>query len=1147
MAYSRRFSFFEIAPVNFDKTGNSFADVPVTCVTAGCGYLWIGDEDGFMHCMNSSFCISSFRAHLLPVRHCVQAKNADLLVTVGADEPYDEKLCVWNTRKWSLTSKTSHPVCCRTVKAAPPDKQAGEVTCIEVADSLETVLLGHSSGLVQLIMGDLNSDRHCRRLILHEFSGPVTGLSFYSTTKTKRKTGGQPLVEEINGGSRSRVARRKPANSSTNLAADSSLSGSTDDINSTAGFGPLHQAIVFASSEDTLESILLGKKGEPVRKTTLDKFGCRPNCSRLVFDAEKSVPPRLIMAHKDAVYFYESEARGPCYAIEGDKRGLYAYKNYLIAIKVNSLRPKSSSPAPPVDFPNAHSRVTIFEYKNKFVAGEFAIPWVHSIITDWGGLFALCIERASSGSAVRIFELIEKDTQSKLDSLFAKKNFNLAIAVAMSENFGGEELAHIHRRCADHLFSQKEYDAAVKEYCQTIGVVEPSYVVLRFLENGLINQLARYLEALHEPSNAEHLTKEHTALLLNSYARLDDEARIDSFLSMLSTQPKIGNEFYPCVNVLRRAGYPRQALRLASLSGSPTDCVRILVEDLKDFPSALHEINRLPFEEALNMICTYGSLLIEALPTETAELLDKLCSNPKAGRLNVQHFLKIFVNNRTGLMQFLERYILKPNSTKAVSSVVETLLELVLFEREAALKEGGENSPLVKRLGDLAMHLLRDSSLPYGSDKALVLCSQRKFFEGCLFLWEKNRQYNRILGHHMAQNDIEAVISTCEKFGRDLPSLWLEALKFTADKPEASEHLTEILIHVEANNLASPLVVLKLLTSVDPSKCCKLGSVKGYLLRYLEAGRQKVEANEAEMQSLREETLRNREIVRQLKTRVKIFQQQKCAVCDQALQPPSVHFLCDHSYHEACFENYSNEDQQCPECTPRNRQLLAEAEKAATADSRSNPQLPNSPVAVCDLLEQLKTVLGSQQKPRAIPGVAAPLSSAVGSLLGGGAMQAPLTGAKQRQPTVVTPAAINRPQGTKLRPAAPPVKSHPRSLADSGLGSTLPPSAPPNPFSIPLPASVLTQAPASMASPLLQPRSSQVVAVAQKVESRVNMPVVAANPFDEDAMGEDVANNNGHNDTFDRDRPEKATALGRQEEGKAVEEGDYPTHLNPFA
>ncbi|VDL96962.1 unnamed protein product [Schistocephalus solidus] len=218
----------------------------------------------------------------------------------------------------------------------------------------------------------------------------------------------------------------------------------------------------------------------------------------------------------------------------------------------------------------------------------------------------------------------------------------------------------------------------------------------QFLENGLINQLARYLEALHEPSNAEHLTKEHTALLLNSYARLDDEERINSFLSMLSTQSKIDSEFYPCVNVLRRAGYPRQALRLASLSGSPTDCVRILVEDLKDFSSALKEINALPFEEALNMICAYGSLLIQVLPTETAELLDKLCSNPKAGRLNVQHFLKIFVNNRTGLMQFLERYILVDAAVDRVGAYLPNFDD---FSRQSFSLLGRALGPRQNRTG----------------------------------------------------------------------------------------------------------------------------------------------------------------------------------------------------------------------------------------------------------------------------------------------------------------------------------------------------------------------------------------------------------------------------------------------------------------
>lgn len=46
-----------------------------------------------------------------------------------------------------------------------------------------------------------------------------------------------------------------------------------------------------------------------------------------------------------------------------------------------------------------------------------------------------------------------------------------------------------------------------------------------------------------------------------------------------------------------------------------------------------------------------------------------------------------------------------------------------------------------------------------------------------------------------------------------------------------------------------------------------LSTQKAYFLHYLESGKAKVEANEVEMQRLREETLRNREIARQSKTR----------------------------------------------------------------------------------------------------------------------------------------------------------------------------------------------------------------------------------------------------------------------------------------
>lgn len=54
---------------------------------------------------------------------------------------------------------------------------------------------------------------------------------------------------------------------------------------------------------------------------------------------------------------------------------------------------------------------------------------------------------------------------------------------------------------------------------------------------------------------------------------------------------------YDCINVLRRADYPQQALRLARLIGSSTECINILIEDLKDADAALKEISLLPFEQ----------------------------------------------------------------------------------------------------------------------------------------------------------------------------------------------------------------------------------------------------------------------------------------------------------------------------------------------------------------------------------------------------------------------------------------------------------------------------------------------------------------------------------------------------------------------
>ncbi|VDD84225.1 unnamed protein product [Mesocestoides corti] len=243
--------------------------------------------------------------------------------------------------------------------------------------------------------------------------------------------------------------------------------------------------------------------------------------------------------------------------------------------------------------------------------------------------------------------------------------------------------------------------------------------------------------------------------------------------------------------------------------------------------------------------------------------------------------------------------------------------------------------------------------VPYDEGKALILCKQRHFVPGCLYIWTKNKQYDQILEHYILENDFESIMRTCEEYGDEAPFLWFEAFKYTVDKPELGDKLPAILSQLEARNLASPLVVLKFLSSVDAKKCHTFGSIKvgddalarfnpsalrvrlhlqttpksrpevgrqttavlrlccrlvcsqptgsfsgaqsnlalllgggegllslfvrllttrryvavAHILRYLKSSKAEIDAKQAEMQRLREETLRNREVVRQSKTR----------------------------------------------------------------------------------------------------------------------------------------------------------------------------------------------------------------------------------------------------------------------------------------
>jgi hypothetical protein len=74
-----------------------------------------------------------------------------------------------------------------------------------------------------------------------------------------------------------------------------------------------------------------------------------------------------------------------------------------------------------------------------------------------------------------------------------------------------------------------DYDGAIAQYIKTIGKLEPSYVIRKFLDAQRIHNLTSYLQALHEKGLAN---ADHTTLLFNCYTKLKDVKKLDEFIKV---------------------------------------------------------------------------------------------------------------------------------------------------------------------------------------------------------------------------------------------------------------------------------------------------------------------------------------------------------------------------------------------------------------------------------------------------------------------------------------------------------------------------------------------------------------------------------------------------------------------------------------
>ncbi|KAK7790409.1 hypothetical protein R5R35_013503 [Gryllus longicercus] len=865
----RRFNFFDLnKDVDNGKIAEALKEAKVVAATSGHGHLVLGDSEGNIHLVTRLMHVTSFRAYALHVVLAEQLRHSPLLVTVGEDEPGEHPvLKVWYLDRMD---KQGHPSCVRLTRASPSHGKVTPASALCVHDSATMLAIGFSDGSILLLRGDITRERGCKQRTLRDGNTAVTGLSFLCTAK--------------------------------------------------------HTLLFVATNANVFFFNITHKEKE--QKVHLDGMGCAPRCSVL---AESLPDSQFMIGREDAVYCYTPDGRGPCYAVEGQKQLLQWFRTYLIIVaQENKTGPggiiRSATTAnststvgePGSTNDQGKQLVTVLDIQNKFIVFSAAVREVQAVLAEWGAVYLLT--GGGDGTAPRLWLLQERDLQSKLALLFKKNLYDVSIRIAKSQKYDAEGLVDIFRQYGDHLYAKGDHSAAIEQYIRTIGRLEPSYIIRKFLDSQHIDKLTTYLQALHKQGLA---TGDHTTLLLNCYTKLNHTDRLKEFI--LTKDREVDFDVEIAIKVCRHAS-PEDALLLARKHAHHDWVLKIQTEDRGCYKEALEYIASLDFEQAESMMRGYGSVLLQHVPAEATALLKQLCTayRPQgagpavpAECADAEDFLHLFLNNSSRLVEFLEHVC----STRPQQNA---LVYNALFEHRLhlwAAAHAKEELAEARMLETQAVRLLQSPDANYDKEQALVLCQALDFRPGLLHLYEENKLYQQIVQYHLRQGDYSSVLAACRRFGNQDPSLWIQALLACAkDADTPSQVLGEVLSVIEKERLLPPLLVVDALASAGG--VATLGDARKYLLSVLAAEGELLQQENTLIEKYKQETERLREQIRTAQTQAVVFQGARCWACHHPLELPSVHFLCQHSYHQHCFQSFAENENECPACLPNNKKIL---------------------------------------------------------------------------------------------------------------------------------------------------------------------------------------------------------------------------------
>ncbi|KAJ5560882.1 Zinc finger RING-type [Penicillium sp. DV-2018c] len=705
--------------------------------------------------------------------------------------------------------------------------------------------------------------------------------------------------------------------------------------------------LYIATTSRILTLVIAGRgQGQPAR--VLEHTGCSLGCMTL--DRESG---DVLIAREEAVFTYGPRGRGASYAFEGPKTSIDAFRDYVALVcppkagtKSDPLRKYTASPAEEIF---GTTTFTLLDTDLKFIAhSETLVSPMKRIFMEWGDLFLLTTEG-------KIFRYREKSLQQKLEILYERNLYILAINLAQKIGIDPLQQNAIYRKYGDFLYQRGDYDTAMQQYLRAIDNTEPSQVIRKYLDTQRIHNLIEYLEELHDHGRA---TVDHTTLLLNCYAKLKDTSKLDSFIK---APGELKFDLETAIAMCRQGGYYEQAAYLATKHGENDMVVDILIEDSKKYAEAVEYIWRLepeartselfkvyysgqyrprteveqPAEPSTQTSSTVQSLAallplrymnvgtstqpqVQPAEPDTNEDDDK-DSPPQYNIPKPRTAFSAFVDHPKEFIDFLETLAQQPDLKKdAKIDLFTTLFEMYL-DTAKGTKDASERQEWETK----AKKLIEGKDIPISTSNVLLLSDLSNFREGSTLVREQEGLRLDIFRSFTSARDTQGAIKALRRYGPDEPQLYIDALTYFASSPqildEAGDELDAVLQRINQDGLLSPLQVIQALSN---NAVVTMGRVKKYLSDNIDRERKDITTNRRLISSYKSETETKQQELNNLSTQPVVFQSRRCQSCGGTLDLPTVHFLCKHSFHERCLNNL-DEDAQCPVCAPTNATLRA--------------------------------------------------------------------------------------------------------------------------------------------------------------------------------------------------------------------------------